>query len=437
LTSNFQCGPGESIMKKLWQLLIRSNKKTCAAHPTQQASEKGQSLPAALIALAVGALLLTPFLGFVSSRTLGTGTAEETFNELYAADAGIEYAIWSLLNVPSFRTQVDLNAGTAQALSFPGSINGLTPTVSVTGLPTGIWYTRADAPGTVNRGGGMAYAGGDRVYALRGDGSRDFDYYSISANQWYSLANTPRKVARGGSLVYGGGNYLYALRGNNQDDFWRYNISTNSWSSRENTPSKVRQGGALAYDGGNNIYAFRGNSTDFWRYDISSDSWSSRADAPANVGDGADLVYTGGNTIYALRGRKNTDFWRYDTSSNNWSTRQDTPANIDDGGALAYYGGNYIYALQGKDTGFFRYAVTMDNWTALTDTPGTVGFGGDLIFTYSEGGFAMRGNDQSDFWEFKVIPPRYDIAVQAGSVSTNARIEIDGGTRTILFWDID
>jgi len=157
-------------------------------------SEAGQSLPAALITLAVASLLLTPFLTFVSSRALGTGVAQETFNDLYAADAGVEYGIWRLLYVPSFRNQADLNAGTAQNLAFPGSLNGITPTISITALPIGSWYTRHSTPADIERGGSLAYTGGDRVYALRGDNTRAFGYYSISNDQWYSLANAPNNV---------------------------------------------------------------------------------------------------------------------------------------------------------------------------------------------------------------------------------------------------
>jgi hypothetical protein len=191
--------------------------------------ESGRSLPAALITLAVGSMLLTPFLSFVSTRSLGTRAATETFNEQYASDAGVEFGIWSLLNNSAFRTQVDINAGIPQPLAFPGPINGYTPTLSVTGLPIGSWYLRQFFPSSINSGGSLAYAGGDRVYALRGNSTTTFGYYSIAADQWFNLANTPNAVGRGGALVYPGGNFLYALRGNNKDNFWRYNISNDSW----------------------------------------------------------------------------------------------------------------------------------------------------------------------------------------------------------------
>ena len=420
------------FIQKIWE-----NLQTIQIRKWFQGSSPGRSLPAALITLAVGSILLTPFLAFVSSRSLGTGSARETFNEQYAADAGIEFGIWSLLNRPAFRSQVDANVGIPQALSFPGSLNGYTPSITVTGLPLGLWFVRQSAPWTVERGGALAYGGGDRLYATRGDSSLAFGYYSISTNQWFSLANTPQTVQRGGTLVYGGGNYLYALRGRNSEAFWRYNITTNNWASMQPTPDKVREGGALTYNGGNFLYALRGNTNDYWRYNITNNSWAVMANTPANVDYGADLVTVNANTIYAYRGDNTNTFWRYDAASNSWTTRQNTPGIVTDGGALAYHSGNYIYGLQGGTTGFWRYDLTSNTWKILASTPAIVGWGGDISFTHSEGGFVQRGNNFSDFWEFKVTPPRYDISSQAGNVTTDSRIELDGSSKEILFWDID
>ncbi len=399
--------------------------------------ETGRSLPAALIALAVGSILLTPFLSFVSSRSLGSEAARESFLAQYATDAGVEFGCWALLNRPAFRAQVDLNAGTPQTLAFPGTINGYTISLTVTGLPLGSWNILHAAPATIERGGALAYPGGDRVYVLRGDNSKDFWYYSISGDSWGILASAPGNVRQGGALVYGGGDFLYALRGSNKDDFWRYNITSNSWSSLANTPNNVRQGGALVYSGGNYIYAFRGGSKTFWRYNISSDNWTSRANSPKRTGYGADLVATSADTIYAFRGSNSRDFWRYDASSNSWTALQDTPARVNSGGSLTYNSGSYLYGLQGTSTDFWRYAVTMDSWTSLANTPANVGRGGDLLFTNPLGGVALRGGNKTDFWKFEVTPPRYDISSQAGTSTTNARLEIDGITTRILFWDIE
>ena len=403
--------------------------------------ESGGSLPSALITLAVGSLLLTPFLSFVSTRSLGTRAAGETFSEQYAADAGIEFGIWSLLNDLAFRIQVDSSIGTAQPLPFPSPINGYTPSLSVTGILIGNWYPREFASGPIGKGGSLAYTGGDRVYALQGYGTKNFGYYSISESdptkKWVSLSNTPENVDQGGALVYDGGNFIYALRGNNEKEFWRFEINGN-WSTMENTPKNVGAGAALAYPGGNFIYALQGGGTDtFWEYSISKNKWKPRKKIPVEVNAGGALVAVGGDTIYAFCGGNLTNFWRYTISTNSWVALQNTDSGVSNGGALAYYSGDYIYALLGNSTDFWRYAVTMDNWTVLEETLNSVGNGGSLVVTHSLGGFAFRGGNNRDFWEFEVTPPQYDISSQAGSVDTDARIEIDGSTNTILFWDID
>lgn len=401
--------------------------------------ESGGSLPSALITLAVGSLLLTPFLSFVSTRSLGTRAAGETFNEQYAADAGVEFGIWSVLNIPVFRTQVDSNPGVAQPVSLPGSVNGYTPTVMVTGNSTSStsWIDREFSTFPIGDGGALVYTGGDQIYALAGNNTSDFASYNISSDQWTSLASTLGNVGNGGALVYTGGNYIYSLQGGNVTGFWRYDISNDTWDVMTNTPGKVKTNGALAYPGGNLIYGFWQLSPKFWVYNISSNSWSNLGNLPAAVGDGAALVAVGGNTLYALRGGNNATFWRYDILTDAWSFPHITPFPVNAGGSLSYYSEDLIYALQGNSTGFWRYTVTMDNWTVLPDSPSTVGGGGSLVATSATVGFAFRGSNQNDFWEFADAPPQYDITSQAGSVEINARIEIDGSNKTILVWDID
>ena len=61
-------------------------------------NETGAVLVMALVALVVGALLLTPMLGLMSTGLMGGQIYEEKMHELYAADAGVEDAIWKLMN---------------------------------------------------------------------------------------------------------------------------------------------------------------------------------------------------------------------------------------------------------------------------------------------------------------------------------------------------
>ena len=69
-------------------------------------SQKGQALPIALVILAAGILIIAPFLGYASSNVTGSQTYGQSITEQYSADAGVEYAIWSLqngeLDVPEF-----------------------------------------------------------------------------------------------------------------------------------------------------------------------------------------------------------------------------------------------------------------------------------------------------------------------------------------------
>jgi hypothetical protein len=60
--------------------------------------ERGAALPLAIMALALGSLVVTPFLGHASSNLIGSGVYAQGLAERYAADAGIEYAIWGLMS---------------------------------------------------------------------------------------------------------------------------------------------------------------------------------------------------------------------------------------------------------------------------------------------------------------------------------------------------
>ncbi len=96
--------------------------------------EKGQALPLVLLALAIGTLVITPFLGHANSSLIGSRVYGQTIEWQYSSDAGVEHAIWSL-------TYGDL----ASQLPSPGdnttyqlseAVNGVAPTVTVTANAT-------------------------------------------------------------------------------------------------------------------------------------------------------------------------------------------------------------------------------------------------------------------------------------------------------------
>lgn len=399
--------------------------------------DAGRSLPAVLVALAVGVLLIVPLLNGGSTSLLATRAADQALFEGFALDAGIEYAIWKLRYDPSFRASVDAVPTVPVAVTPAMSLNGYSPSITGTALAATGWQSLADTPATVRAGGALVFGGGDYLYAFRG-GNRDFWRYSLSGNTWTAMAMTPTgNTGNGAALAWDGGGFIYATRGANQFAYWRYSIAANSWSTLTNTPARVSTGGSLAYTSGY-VYALRGaNQQDFWRYNVASGLWADRADTPDDVNNGGALVYAGANQFYALRGDGSPEFWRYSATSDAWTILADTPEDVHNGGALVYPGGDYIFAFRGDDTtDFWRYNILDDSWSSEATAPSTVRVGGSLAYAGGEYLYALRGDTSRDFWRHRATPPRYDLLAQSGSRSTYVRIEISGTNVEVLFWDV-
>ena len=81
----------------MWGLNVRQISRLAGASP-------GQALPLALIALAIGAVLVTPFLTDVSVNLLASRRTDEAIADYYSADAGIEWALWRAKNDPTLTT---------------------------------------------------------------------------------------------------------------------------------------------------------------------------------------------------------------------------------------------------------------------------------------------------------------------------------------------
>jgi len=58
--------------------------------------EKGQALIIVLVLMLLGGLIITPMLGYMGTGLKAGQVYENKTHELYAADAGVEYAIWQL-----------------------------------------------------------------------------------------------------------------------------------------------------------------------------------------------------------------------------------------------------------------------------------------------------------------------------------------------------
>jgi len=120
-------------------------------------AQEGRALALALVALAIGCLLIPPFLSYISTNLFASIATEEGMREQYAADAGVEYAVWKLINDPNFRESLRWSTiDDPVPVDMPTSVNAITPTVSVANraIPNS-WPGRWGGQGT----GGEGWAG--------------------------------------------------------------------------------------------------------------------------------------------------------------------------------------------------------------------------------------------------------------------------------------
>jgi predicted acyltransferase (DUF342 family) len=106
--------------------------------------EKGQALPLAIAALALGTMVITPFLGHASSSLIGSHVYEQGIAELYSGDAGIEYAIWSLQS-----GALEVSENTTETLP-EFTINSQTVAVRVENTGSNIYRVTATATSADN-----------------------------------------------------------------------------------------------------------------------------------------------------------------------------------------------------------------------------------------------------------------------------------------------
>lgn len=130
--------------------------------------EKGQALPLAILVLAIGTLVISPFLGHASASLIGSGVYEQRIEGIYACDAGIEYAIWSLQSGT-------LEVAEGSSGTLPGfTLNGMTVNTVVDNPGGNQYLITATGTGSfsattevVISGGGGDYTAGDIVLGWR------------------------------------------------------------------------------------------------------------------------------------------------------------------------------------------------------------------------------------------------------------------------------
>ncbi|MDD5288984.1 MAG: hypothetical protein PHY28_07755 [Dehalococcoidales bacterium] len=101
----------------------------CGLYPRIKSRESGQALPMTLAVLAVGALVIGPFLSQASTSLIGSRNYNTVIKDTYAADAGVEHCVWSLIDTGLAGT---LTLGVPYTYPLPNQVNSITPSITVT-----------------------------------------------------------------------------------------------------------------------------------------------------------------------------------------------------------------------------------------------------------------------------------------------------------------
>ncbi len=309
---------------------------------------------------------------------------------------------------------------------------------------TSAWLPRQNIlPGIKNKavksGGSMVLGRQNRIYALKGNNTRDFYFYDCERDAWTALESIPdnpinkKRVNKGAALVYNSDSspdLIYAVKGNKTNEFWAYNIDTHTWVQKSQIPLgnnlvKIKAGTGISYLKNRTeqfIYLLKGSgTTEFYAYHCQADTWK-RDLAQAPIGpyskpfkDGSCMTTDGNNYLYVLKGGgKNNEFYRYDMLLNSWSTMESLPAysaittkktKVKDGAALCYDGDSLIYAVKGgNNQEFWQYDIMQNRWSELDTIPkGTsgkkIGSGSSLVYVNNLV-YALKGNKTYELWMY-------------------------------------
>jgi len=314
---------------------------------------------------------------------------------------------------------------------------------SVIVLYTPPWVLKESVPAgpllkPLRTGAALTVGQGDKIYALKGNKTREFYYYDISSDTWVSLESIPNDTMRakyphkGTSLTYNKNSnpdIIYATKGNNTLEFWAYDVENDSWFQKPNVPvdsplvRKVKGGASLTYlkqGPMQYVYLLKGSNTfEFYAYDCIADVWIETI-MPAPVGpdskkfrDGSCITSGGDNILYVLKGGgRFNEFYGYDAVNDTWLILESLPrystvtrknSKVKDGASLTYDGDSLLYAFKGGNRQeFWMYNLNQHAWTELDSVPvGTrrkkVGSGSGMGYASNQI-FLLKGNKTPEFW---------------------------------------
>ncbi|MCX8015347.1 MAG: hypothetical protein N2748_04940, partial [candidate division WOR-3 bacterium] len=338
----------------------------------------------------------------------------------------------------------------------------------VTTAPTAQWTQKeaieTSVPNAIKDGGALVGVGSE-LYAFVGTKTNRFKKYTIGSGWTYNPAeslpfgykyplSTPPAInkkfpGKGAALCYDGVNKIYATRGNGTREFWSFNLTSRTWTREESipVPKGVKGGTALAFYGGK-VYLLAGaqkktDENNFYAFDTATKHWS--ISAKLTLGsytkpwkDGSCLAVCGG-MIYALKGGdKNNLFYAFDGTT--WTAKETLPIAdtvfgaykkkvlVKDGGCMAS-DGYVIYATKGGGTNTFWKYTPGAGWTMAKPIPvidKKHAPKGSAAMAYANGRvWLLVGNKTPDFWCYtpgaeKLNMPQYVIASNSEAISNSS-----------------
>lgn len=195
-------------------------------------NQEGQALPITIGALALVMLVVTPFLVQAGTGLIGAGIYSQATNEVYAADAGVEHAVWNLNYGGLGETLQDV--GDSASYQLGETLNGLTTTVTVTVDSTSGGSAGGAITDAVLDAMQYGFGGGEFPEIIRvGDGVYAVVYTDSRSDGWMMTA----EISAGGNI------------GDAPLDAWEYDTKQGRWADIVHVTGDVY---AIVYQGSGN-----------------------------------------------------------------------------------------------------------------------------------------------------------------------------------------
>lgn len=309
--------------------------------------------------------------------------------------------------------------------------------------PTPAWVRKTDVSfgrKPVKGGGALVAIPEGKIYALKGNNTNDFGFWTIGDEVWTQAESIPysdkkKRVKPGAGLIfYDGGStrqYIYATKGANTYEFWRYGLSGSvipGWYQLPDVPSgsKALKGGTVLAivdankDGKKEVFLLKGSKTkEAYLFDITSGAWGDALpNVPISFTKATSGVGVNDSLVYILtydKVSKTNAFYQLNLKSNIWISKRSLPLvgstqkkkKVKEGTAMTYDPArDKIYAFKGGNIKeFYEYKVAVDSWYSRDDIPLTTkkGVKAGATLTYSlidNNVYAFPGNNLNEFWRY-------------------------------------